>query len=94
MTLMVRAGRLLGIFLLGLIAAGCGQGVPEDSVTDPTATPDNPVATVAPIPTRDRDFIVIATDAPLPPFTQFDEFGNVEGFDNSVMGSDCLDCRI
>ena len=85
MSLLVRARWMLGIFLLGLMVAGCGQGTPEDSVTDPTATPDNPVATVGPVPTRDPDFIVIATDAPLPPFTRFDEFGNVEGFDNSVM---------
>lgn len=85
MTLLVRARRMLGIFLLGLIIAGCGQGDPEDSVSIPTATPDDPVATAAPIPTRDHDFIVIATDAPLPPFTQFDEFGNVVGFDDSVM---------
>ncbi len=44
-----------------------------------------PIRQQLPVPTRDRDFIVIATDAPLPPFTRFDEFGNIEGFDNSVM---------
>ena len=85
MILLVNARRLLGIFFIAIIIAGCAQGAPEDSATTPTATPQNPVPTAAPIPTRDRDFIVIATDAPLPPFTQFDEFGNVIGFDNSVM---------
>ena len=85
MILPVRARPLLGIFFLAILIAGCGQGAPEDAETAPTATPQNPVATAAPIPTRDSDFVVIATDAPLPPFTQFDEFGNVIGFDNSVM---------
>jgi len=85
MNFLVRVGQLLWIFFLALLVAGCGQADSRDSRSDPTAVPDEPAATVAPIPTRDRDFIVIATDAPLPPFTQFDEFGNVVGFDNSVM---------
>lgn len=66
-------------------AAACRQpniGIPA---TNPTATPGSLEPTIAPIPTRDPNFIVIATDAPLPPFTNFDQFGTIEGFDVEVM---------
>ena len=76
---------LLGLLLLVVLATGCQQGAAEIAVTEPTATPVDANPTAAPAPTRDRDFVVIATDAPLPPFTRFDEFGNVEGFDSAVM---------
>jgi hypothetical protein len=76
---------LLGLLLFVVLATGCQQGAAEVAVTEPTATPVEANPTVAPVPTRDRDFVVIATDAPLPPFTRFDEFGNVEGFDSAVM---------
>jgi peptide/nickel transport system substrate-binding protein len=54
-------------------------------VANPTATPGNLAPTIAAIPTRDPNFVVIATDAPLPPFTNFDQFGTIEGFDIDVM---------
>lgn len=68
--------------------AGCQRDNPE--TTADTLTPQ--VAVLTPQPTltvqaRTEDFIVIATDAPLPPFSDFDPFGNVIGFNNSVMES-------
>jgi len=56
--------------------------VPE---VNPTTTPGTEEPTIAPIPTREPNFVVIATDAPLPPFTNFDQFGAIEGFDKEVM---------
>lgn len=51
-----------------------------------------PTPTIPALPTEDnsqtggaRDFIVIATDAPNPPFTEFDKFGSVIGFNNDLM---------
>ncbi len=71
--------------LLAILLIGCQQGPPETVEAEPpiAAVPVEP--TMAPVATRDSDFVVIATDAPLPPFTRFDEFGNIEGFDNAVM---------
>ncbi len=76
---------LLGLLLLFVLLTGCQQGVSEEMVAEPTIMPVDADPTAIPVPTRDRDFVVIATDAPLPPFTRFDEFGNVEGFDSAVM---------
>ena len=39
------------------------------------------------VPAEDRDYIIIATDAPNPPFADFDEFGNVTGFNENIMSS-------
>jgi peptide/nickel transport system substrate-binding protein len=72
---------LLGLF--GLAACGGGNEPPAEEVNlSPTATP----APTAQLPfDRERDFIVIATDAPLPPFSDFDLFGNVVGYNNAIM---------
>lgn len=73
------------LLLLALLVA-CGGGAEETAVPLPPPTP-----TSAPEPTAvsqirpSRDFIVIATDAPNPPFTAFDDFGNVVGFNESIM---------
>jgi len=62
-----------------------------DGTTEQTtsAVSPIPVATAVPtavLPTRAvGDLLVVATDAPLPPFTDFDIFGNVTGFDNAVI---------
>jgi peptide/nickel transport system substrate-binding protein len=74
--------------LSGMVA--CSNEGGETAVTPPPIppTPTNqpePTAVTAALP--DPDFIVIATDAPNPPFTNFDEFGNVVGFSESIMSS-------
>ena len=71
------------ILLMMLAVVGC-----VDRTEDTTATTVPPTPTSALLPTvnavsqvDDRDFIVVATDAPNPNFTSFDKFGNVIGFD-------------
>jgi len=73
------------ILLIVLATAACQRTDLVAPAVNPTTTPENEEATIAPIPTRDPNFIVIATDAPLPPFTNFDQFGAIEGFDKEVM---------
>ncbi|MEZ4519186.1 MAG: transporter substrate-binding domain-containing protein [Chloroflexota bacterium] len=76
---------LIALFVILIsLAAACSKEPEEPGVAPP--------ATAEPIPTADlpverggQDFIVVATDAPLPPFTDFDQFGTVVGFDSSVM---------
>ena len=68
-----------------VVLIGCQQNAPETTAIDPTAMPVDADPTAVPVATRERDFVVIATDAPLPPFTRFDEFGTIEGFDSAVM---------
>ena len=71
------------IALLLLLLAACAER-PEPAadvaplVPTPRATADLPVP-------PDSDLLVIATDAPLPPFADFDAFGNVTGFNNAVV---------
>jgi peptide/nickel transport system substrate-binding protein len=74
------------LLLLALLLAAC-QGRGEETAVSPspptpTSAPE-PTAVVSPL--SSRDFIVIATDAPNPPFTTFDEFGAVVGFNESIM---------
>lgn len=76
------------LLLVVLLLAGCQNNALEEAAVLPPATPSEQPAeqpTAVAEPTRDRDFVVLATDAPLPPFTRFDEFGNIEGFNNDVM---------
>ena len=79
--------KILCLVSLAAIAASaaCRQTNLVGPAVNPTATPQSIEPTVAPIPTRDPNFVVIATDAPLPPFTNFDQFGAIEGFDKEVM---------
>ena len=72
-------------FLAIVASAACRQTNLGGPAVSPTATPISIEPTVAAIPTRDPNFVVIATDAPLPPFTNFDQFGEIEGFDKEVM---------
>ncbi|MDX1413451.1 MAG: ABC transporter substrate-binding protein [Candidatus Promineifilaceae bacterium] len=85
MNFIVRVGQWIGICLLVLALAGCDQSGADMAEVNPTTVPESPAATETPVPTRDPNLIVIATDAPLPPFTQFDELGNIEGFNHSAM---------
>lgn len=74
-------GLLAAIFLLAL--AACSDGRRETAVDVPTPTP-----TVSAAPTRsaaEDNFVVVATDAPNAPFTEFDAFGNLSGFIQRLM---------
>jgi peptide/nickel transport system substrate-binding protein len=78
--------RFLAFFFL-LILAACADKQGEVGVTAVAPTPTTPAiqptASLAPI--ADDDFLIIATDAPDPPFTNFDEFGEVIGFNDAIM---------
>ena len=76
---------LVAALALLLLLAACQETATEQATTGPTATPANQAPTATPVPTRDPSFVVVATDAPLPPFTSFDELGNIEGFNKDVM---------
>lgn len=67
------------------ILAACNS--PQSAGTDEIAsTPTVPAPPTADLPVRSSgDLLVIATDAPLPPFADFDAFGNVIGFNNAVV---------
>ncbi len=70
--------------LLALLVA-CG-GTTEPPVDEPTPAPTLAAAPTADLPVDAAgDLLVIATDAPLPPFSDFDPFGNVVGFNNAVI---------
>ena len=93
---MVKFRQLTLIFVLLVLAvmAGCGDTGSETAVTAIPPTPTIPAASsetaVAEEP-GDRDYIIIATDAPNPPFANFDEFGNVIGFNEDIMSSIAAD---
>ena len=79
------------LLLLGLVCSwlfGCAEQPDEVAVTAVLPTPTSetqPTISVAPI-TSD-DFLIIATSAPDPPFSDFDEFGEVIGFNKETMAS-------
>ncbi len=89
---------LLALFALVLLV-GCGDSGAETAVTPippaPTksvTSPENASETaVTEEPPGDRDYLIIATDAPNLPFTDFDEFGNVIGFNESIMSGIAAD---
>lgn len=62
-----------------------------DGSSEPSTDVATPAPTVAIQPTADlpvdaaSDLLVIATDAPLPPFADFDPFGNVVGFNDALV---------
>lgn len=70
---------------LSLALAAC-DGSPEPAAGDATPVPTIAIAPTADLPVDAAgDLLVIATDAPLPPFADFDPFGNVVGFNNAVI---------
>lgn len=75
---------LLTVLLVTAVA--CQQERPQNAANSQTPQAFTPEPT-ATIPPENDNFIVIATDAPLPPFSDFDPFGNIIGFNNSVMES-------
>ena len=69
-----------------LLALAACDGLAEPEVGDPAPTPTIAVQPTADLPVDAAgDLLVIATDAPLPPFADFDAFGNVIGFNNAVV---------
>lgn len=82
-----KIGRCLLLLLSGclLLMVGCQDGGSVDLPVDALPTPTTAVPTTVPVQTGDREFIVVATDAPVPPFTDFDQFGNVTGYIATAM---------
>ncbi len=83
---MMKLHRIFWPVLLMWLLVGCGDGEEVAATAVPPTTP-TPASepTLAAVPPRDRDFIVVATDAPHPPYTVFDAFGVVDGFDSRVL---------
>lgn len=72
--------------LLTAVCTSCSNNPAETEETAVVATPETAVRPTEPSqPLDDNNFIVIATDAPNPPFTQFDPFGNVIGYNSTVI---------
>ena len=65
--------------------AACARGEEETAVTPIPPTPTTAPTQEALLPPSQQDFIVIATDAPIPPFTEFDKFGDLDGFVSRLM---------
>ena len=68
-----------------LLLAACARDGAETAVTPIPPTPTAAATQEALFPPSQQDFIVIATDAPLPPFTEFDKFGDLDGFVSRLM---------
>lgn len=68
------------VLILASLVSACRQDQTEQEA--PSAPP-TPTAVLEPTetPPANDDFVTIATDAPYPPFSIFDEFGTVVGFD-------------
>lgn len=79
--------RIIIILILTTTAAlvACNR-LSETEVGEVAPTATVPVAPTADLPVDAAgDLLVIATDAPLPPFADFDVFGNIIGFNNAVV---------
>lgn len=85
---MKNISQIFTLVLLILAMSACGENSAETAVTAVPSTPTPPAEEIqsAP-PAAAQDFIIVATDAPNPPYTLFDDFGVVEGFDSRVMES-------
>lgn len=76
---------MVPILLALALLAACDRA-PEPPAGEPTPAPTLAAAPTADLPVDPAgDLLVIATDAPLPPFSEFDAFGNVVGFNNAVI---------
>ncbi|MCB8945416.1 MAG: transporter substrate-binding domain-containing protein [Ardenticatenaceae bacterium] len=79
---------LMLLWLAGWLLVGCMEQ-PDEVVA--TAVPPTPTSEIQPTastaPVADDDFLIVATSAPDPPFTDFDAFGEVVGFNKEVMAS-------
>jgi polar amino acid transport system substrate-binding protein len=80
--------RITALLLLVMSLAACGERSNETAVTAVPPTPTVSIEpTVNPVSTADDDFLIIATGAPDPPFSDFDQFGEVIGFNEEAMAS-------
>ncbi|MCP5098876.1 MAG: transporter substrate-binding domain-containing protein [Chloroflexi bacterium] len=78
--------RILILVTILFLAVACSRANDENEATAVPPTPTrSAVATDAPPILSNPEFVVVATDAPNPPFAQFDPFGNVSGFVEQVM---------
>jgi peptide/nickel transport system substrate-binding protein len=79
---------LLILLILATLMTACGDnGTPaEVTAVPPTASPF-PQPTQPVTSNRDENFIVVATDAPNAPYSLFDEFGLVDGFDSRILAN-------
>ena len=68
-----------------LLLVACARDGEETAVTPNPPTPTAAATEEALLPPSQQDFIVIATDAPIPPFTEFDKFGDLDGFVSRLM---------
>ena len=77
---------ILALFLILLPVMAACSDKPEPAAGNATPAPTVPILPTADLPVDAAgDLLVIATDAPLPPFADFDPFGNVIGFNNAVI---------
>ena len=85
---MMKMKILSRMMLVGWLLVGCAEQ-PNEAVV--TAVPPTPTSEIQPtinaIPITDDDFLIVATDAPDPPFTDFDQFGEVIGFNEEAMAN-------
>ena len=78
---------MMALLVLAALPAlvACG-GDAEPVTADATVAPTVAVQPTADLPVdAASDLLVVATDAPLPPFADFDPFGEVTGFNNALM---------
>ncbi|MCP4415498.1 MAG: transporter substrate-binding domain-containing protein [Chloroflexi bacterium] len=86
--------RNLILFAIILLLAACARDGEETAVPPTIPTPTPAPTTEAIVPISQEDFIVIATDAPLPPFTEFDKFGDLDGFDSRLMENIAVEANL
>lgn len=77
--------RNLLLLIILLLLAACARVGEETAVTPNPPTPTAAATEETLLPPSQQDFIVIATDAPIPPFTEFDKFGDLDGFVSRLM---------
>ncbi len=54
------------------------------AIAEETTSAIEPTPTTSP-PIKNSNYLIIATDAPVPPFTDFDEFGEIIGFNGALI---------
>jgi peptide/nickel transport system substrate-binding protein len=77
--------RILVLLTTVLLLVACAGDGEETAAPTLPPTPTTAATEEASLPPSQQDFIVIATDAPLPPFTGFDQFGDLDGFVSRLM---------
>lgn len=81
----IRYSPTLVFFVLCWALVACRTNQPE---TQATAVPPTATAVIPPTPATlpaDDNYLIIATDAPNPPFTNFDKYGTLIGFEPDIL---------